>query len=270
MNKLFYDGKQYLEIPSGWHECEKWQLASLVAHLHQSQDLSAHRLLSFLILAASKNQFKHQLVISNLTDEQRHDAAKFMTHWLYDKPIFFRHNPFLKYKGYFGPGADFKFVYFQEFIKAEGFYNGYAKAHQAEDLDGLISCLYRPRSWPFDKKNPLNPDDPRVLYSAKLQETVRQKVVSWPHELKLTLFYYFDSCMQTLVKTFPWAFTPGDKVAPMIKNDSPKTLYHVARELAKGIELEKVLMRPVVEVFFELNESRIDAEKLKIQMKTNK
>jgi hypothetical protein len=72
-----------------------------------------------------------------------------------------------------------------------------------------------------------------------------------------------------LVKTFPWAFTPGDTVGPKLVNDSPKTLYHIARELAKGIELEKVLMRPIVPVFFELNEARIDAEKMKLEYKKN-
>lgn len=266
MNKLFYNGKDYLQIPANWQECERWQLASLVAHMHQKQDLNAHRLLAFLILSASKDHFKHQLVISTLSDEQRYDCARFLTHWLYDKPIFYRHNPFPKFKGYYGPGVDFKYLYFEEFIKAEGFYNAYAKSQNQEDLDGLIACLYRPKRWALDKRNHLNIDDPRVMFSNALQETMTEKVASWPFEMKLSVFYYFDSCLQMLVKTFPWAFEPGEKVAPKIKNDSPKNLYHIARELAKGIELEKVLLRPIVPVFFELNESRIEAEKLKLQM----
>ncbi|WBL42393.1 hypothetical protein PBT90_16780 [Algoriphagus halophytocola] len=270
MNKLFYDGTNALEIPAKWEECERWQLASLVEHMHQAQDLMAHKLLSFLILSATKDHLQHQLIIASLSDEERHDAAKFMTYWLYEKPIFIRHNPFPKFKGYFGPGADFKYVYFEEFIKAEKFYTAYAKEHKPEDLDSLVACLYRPKRWPWAKSNPLNPEDPRELYTAALFEVMKEKVASWPNGLKLSIFYYFDSCLQILVKNFPWAFEPGEKLPPKIKNDSPKTLYHIARELAKGIELEKVLLRPIVPVFFELNESRIDAEKLKIEMNKNK
>lgn len=270
MNKLFYDGTNHIELPSGWHECEKWQLASLVKHMHERQEVFSHRLLAFFILASTKDHFKHQLIIGSLSKEDRHDVAQYMTWWLYEKPIYYRHNPFPKFKGYFGPGADFKHLYFEEFIKAEKFYTDFAKHHRPEDLDGLIACLYRPRRWPFDAKNPLNPEDPRVLYSTALQETMTQKVAKWPEEMKLSVFYYFDSCLQLLVKLFPWAFTPAGESCPKLPNDSKKTLYHVARELAKGIQIETVLKRPIVPIFFELNESRIDAEKLKIQMKQNR
>ncbi len=266
MNKLFYNGIQSIEIPSGWHECERWQLAALVAHMHTREEAFAHRLLAFFILASTKDHFKHQLIIAGLDEEDRHDVAKQMTWWLYEKPIYFRHNPFLKFKGYYGPGADFKFVYFEEFIKAEKFYTAFAQDHKPEDLDGLISCLYRPGRYLFDEKNKLNPDDPRVLYSSKIQETMLAKVKEWPQEMKLSIFYYFDSCLQLLVKLFPWAFTPAGESGPKLANDSKKTLYHVARELAKGIQLEQVLMRPIVPIFFELNESRIDSEKIKLQI----
>ncbi len=270
MNKLFYNNVESLEVPSGWHECEKWQLAKLVKHLHEKEDASAHRLLSFFLLASTRDHFKHQLIIAGLSDEDRHDVAKYMTWWLYEKPIYFRHNPFPKFKGYHGPGADFKFVYFEEFIKAEKFYTAFAQEHKPEDLDSLIACLYRPGRWHFDSKNPLNQEDPRVLYTTAVFEMMREKVKDWPEEMKLSIFYYFDSCLQLLVKLFPWAFTPAGESGPRLPNDSKKTLYHVARELAKGIQLEQVLMRQIVPIFFELNESRIDAEKLKLQMKLKK
>jgi hypothetical protein len=131
----------------------------------------------------------------------------------------------------------------------------------------LVACLYRPGRWFRDEKNPLNPGDPRVLFSTSVFDTMLVKVKDWPDDLKLTIFYYFDCCLQILVKTFPWAFKPAGESGPKLPNDSKKTLYHVARELAKGIQLEQVLMRPVVPIFFELNESRIDSEKIKIQMK---
>lgn len=267
MNKLFYNGVQSIEIPSGWHECEKWQLAALVKHLHNREDLFAHRLLSFMLLASTKDHFRHQLIIAGLDEEDRHDVAKHMTWWLYEKPIYFRHNPFLKYKGYHGPGADFKYVYFEEFIKAEKFYTAFAQEHKHEDLDGLVACLYRPGRWFYDPKNPLNAEDPRVLFSTSVHATMLEKVTDWPEDMKLSIFYYFDSCLQLLVKLFPWAFTPAGESGPRLANDSKKTLYHVARELAKGIQLEQVLMRPIVPIFFELNESRIDAEKIKLQIK---
>lgn len=267
MNKLFYNGVDYIEVPSGWHECERWQLAALVRHMHDKQDLFAHRLMAFFILASTKDHFKHQLIIAGLDEEDRHDVAKHLTWWLYEKPIYFRHNPFPKYKGYHGPGADFQYVYFEEFIKAEKYYTAFAQDHQPEDLDGLVASLYRPKRWFYDEKNPLNPEDPRVLFSNSLHSVMLEKVKDWPEDLKLSIFYYFDSCLQLLVKLFPWAFTPAGESGPKLANDSKKTLYHVARELAKGIQLEQVLMRPVVPIFFELNESRIDAEKLKIQIK---
>lgn len=267
MNKLFYNREKFIEIPSKWDELERWQLASMVNHLHQVQDQYEHRLTSLLILAATKDSIRHQGVIAGLTEEDRYDVAKFMTWWVYDNPIYFTKNPFQKFKGYQGPGKDFKFLYFEEFIKAESFYNKYVKSNDMKDLDDLISCLYRPQRWPFDKTNPLNPEDIRVLYSSKIQETMAGKIAKWPTDMKLSIFYYFDSCLQLLVKTFPWAFTPGESIKQKLKNDSPKTLYHVARELAKGIELEKVLMRPIVPVFFELNEARIDAEKMKLEIK---
>jgi hypothetical protein len=269
LNKLFYNGANYIEIPGKWEELERWQIAALITHLHQPADIHLHRISSLLILAATKNHIQHQGIIAGLSEENRYDVAKFMTYWLYDKPIYFTHNPFQKFKGYYGPGKDFRYMYFEEFIKAEKYYNTYAKEQDPSALDGLISCLYRPKRWKFDKSNPLNPEDCRVLYSGKLQETMAAKVKEWPAEMKLSLFYWFDSCLQLLVKTFPWAFTPGETIGPKLRNDSPKTLYHIARELAKGIELEKVLSRPVVPVFFELNEARIDAEKMKLEYKQN-
>lgn len=269
MNKLFYNKEKYIPIPSEWPELDKWQLATLVKHLHAQDDLQEHRLISLLILAATKDHLSHQAVIAGLSKEDRYDVCKQMTWWLYDKPIYFTHNPFVKYKGYYGPGTNFKYLYFEEFIQAEKYYQAFSKDFKVEDLNGIVSCIYRPKRWHFDRKNELNPDDVRVLYSKALQETMLEKVKLWPEELKLSIYFYFDSCLQMLVKTFPWAFEPGDKVKPRIKNDSAKTLYHVARELAKGIELEKVLFRPIIPVFFELNESRIDAEKLKLDMQKN-
>jgi hypothetical protein len=266
MNKLFYSKEKTIEVPSNWTELEKWQIAALVSHVHKPDGAHEHRLTTFLILAATKDHIKHQAVIAGLSAEDRLDVTKFLTWWVYDKPIYFTHNPFQKHKGYYGPSKDFKFLYFEEFIKAEKYYTAYAKDQKQEDLDAMISCIYRPKKWPFDKSNPLNQEDCRVLYSSKIQESMLEKVKLWPLPMKMAIFYYYDSCLQLLVKTFPWAFTPGEKVGPKLKNESPKTLWHVARELAKGIELEKVLMRPIVPVFFELNEARIDAEKMKLEM----
>lgn len=266
MNKLFYNHNQCLEIPANWTELDRWQLSSLLEHVHTAGERHYHRLASLLILAATRDNVRHKAIIAGLSEENRFDVARFMTWWVYETPIKITDNLFAKFKGYYGPGKDFRYVYFEEFIKAEKYYTAYAASRQTADLDGLVSCLYRPKRWPFDRSNPLNRDDCRVLFSEKLRETMVQKVASWPLGMKLSVFYYFDSCLQLLQQTFPWAFEPGGQSSPKIKNESPKTLYHVARELAKGIELEKVLMRPVVPVFFELNEARVDAEKMKIEL----
>lgn len=269
MNKLFYTKTKYIEIPSAWEELDKWQIAGLVKHIHNADNMHAHRLLTFLLLAATKDHIRHQAVIAGLSEEDRYDVVNQMTWWVYQNPIYFTHNPFQKFKGYFGPGKDFKYLYFEEFIKAEKHYTAYAKDQKPEDLDKLMSCIYRPKRWPIDKSNPLNSEDCRVLYSTNLQATMLEKVAKWPLEMKMAIFFYYDSCLQLLVKTFPWAFTPGEKTGFKLRNESPKTLYHVARELAKGIELEKVLMRPIIPVFFELNEARIDAEKMKLEAAKN-
>jgi hypothetical protein len=269
LNKLFYNGQKYIELPSKWAELDRWQLSALIEHVHQQADIHDHRINTLLILAATRESVRHQGIIAGLTQEDRYDVAKFMTWWVYDNPIYFTHNPFQKYQGYYGPGKDLKFVYFEEFIKAEKYYTAYAKDHKPEDLDALISCLYRPKRWGRDAINPLNQEDCRILFSTKIQEMMLPKVAKWKSEMKLAIYYYFDSCLQLLVKTFPWAFEPGEKVSFRLRNDSPKTLYHIARELAKGIELEKVLMRPIIPVFFELNEARIDSEKMKLQIAKN-
>lgn len=170
------------------------------------------------------------------------------------------------YRGYAGPADNLQNMKMLEFCHSEFYYTKYEAEKKIEDLDALVSVLYRPKKSWFTYSYRKNPDgDFRIAFNPNSMGYYQKKVAKWPMHVKLAIFHFYQGVRSVIIARNPKVFDNASG------EESLYGLWSLMRSVAKGGhlgDLDKVTDQYVDTVLMELNETVAEAEK--IEMERNK
>jgi hypothetical protein len=109
------------------------------------------------------------------------------------------------YKRLYGPISGFDNMVMTEFHFSEMAYRRLVVENVPEALEELISILYRPAKYPYNKV--VNQEgDVRIPFNKNETNIMIRKIARWPEVVKHAIFIWYDNCRQALINNNPLVF----------------------------------------------------------------
>lgn len=111
-----------------------------------------------------------------------------------------------KYKGFYGPAADFENLVMCEFVFSEDAFFKWKESGDEQHLNALVAVLYRRPKAHYD--HTVNADgDGRLPFNEYLaQYHAKQTVARWPLAVRRAIAFWYEGCRERLFADFPNVF----------------------------------------------------------------
>jgi hypothetical protein len=261
--KLIELNKKFIKVPESWNELTAKQLVAVMNYLFIRNDPDNARTLHLqrILLGLSENQYRKLPA-----DEV--DEFLYLVEFLFQEKIELTKNILPEYADknlegeldvFYGPADECMNLTAVELAFAESHMMQWFAEKSEEELDKLVSILYRPGKKDYDAER--NPDgDLREAFNENISYYNAKKYIRlWPKSAKLAILFWFRGCWQKWVDD-------NDKVFNGSGDPALHGMISVLRNVAKdGIygDIDKVNKMVVPNLLIELSEVIAEAEKIK-------
>jgi hypothetical protein len=205
MNCVFINNKKYT-APGSFNELSKEQLLHIIALLHSRLNKISYQMkVLFTLVSFKKKDLK------GVNAEHLYDMLALTDFTLTKINLTKNLLPEIKVNGItlHGPSDRLSNIIFIEFIKAEKYYIDYAKTNNEASLNKLVAILYRPQRIDISATDPKFDGDIRERYNDHFIESrsaVGSPLAGVPINIKRAIFFFYQSCRESIVAIFPEIF----------------------------------------------------------------
>jgi hypothetical protein len=262
-----YYNKTRIRVPESWNQLTRKQLVRLTDLLHKGlhEDVVALEALRIL-WSKTKLQFYGLMRLwkPKVWDDLKVRALAHIT-WIFEKEVVLTEQLIPKYKGLYGPAAEFNNLKMIEFHACEVYYHRYISDKDIVWLNRLVAVLYRPGKKKYNKK--LDKDgDIREPFSEYISAYYADRCAKWSEAVKQSILTWYDGNRQMLIKFNQDVFSGKSDS----KSNIADGMYGVIRAIAQsGIhgDFDKVSEMNVHKAVMEMRKSIEEYQEQERQLK---
>jgi hypothetical protein len=207
---IYYD-KTRINVPENWNQLTRKQLVRLTALLHKGlhEDVVA---LEALRILWSKTKLRFYGIMRlwkpKVWDDLKVRALEHIT-WIFEKEIVLTEQLLAKYKGLYGPAAEFNNLKMIEFHACEVYYHRYISDKDIVWLNRLVAVLYRPAKEGSFKTflgiktgqdHRKTAGDIRQPFDEYISGYYSDKISKWNMAVRQSILTWYDGNRQMLIK----------------------------------------------------------------------
>lgn len=265
--KLIKLNKRFIAVPDQWNELTGSQLVQVMNILFIERFTDDQKVFQLQRILFSMSRRKYRQLPSTEIDEYL-----YLVTFLMQGKIELTKNSLPKYRhisvfgswdDFYGPTDECMNLIGLELVFAESFMMSWFDSKSDQDLNKLVSTLYRLPKKGYDHKR--NPDgDVREQFNENICFYNADRYIRyWPKSVKLAILFWFRGCWQKWVDDNPDVFKGGGDPA---KYGMISVLRNVAKDGIYG-DFDKVGKTYVNQLLIELNETVAEAERIKAATK---
>jgi hypothetical protein len=243
-------------IPTTWNELTGQQLVRVLRVCNRN----------YTVLVAQVHLFKILMGIRWIKlwwlGPAEIDDKLYLVDWVFEENTLTK-NLIPKYNNFYGPADNLNNLQLCEFIFTEQCYQQFKYNGKDEDLNMLISILYRPPKKLYNRQRN-EEGDIRESFNDNLTSLYAKKVNRWPLSVKEAILFWYEGCRNNLVRKNPEVFggTGGDPA----KYGLWSVMRGVAEKAIHG-NINQVEKMYVHVFMMELNELVAEADRIKAAYK---
>lgn len=201
---LFGENTLTTEIPTSWNELTADQLAFIAGLLHSNQDMDKYQFRILVIKKLLKLKWHHILILK----DRIVDLYPFFS-WIEEENTLTENKfPVIKLEGieFYGPIGDFETLTADEWTEADTAFMDYNESKDISDLDRMISCLWRERSFLKSPESENWEGDYRIKFSEHRVKLIQTYIKKMDVGIKYAILTWYMGCRQDWEKLFERVF----------------------------------------------------------------
>lgn len=194
------------DIPTSWNQLTTWQLKRIASVIFSDRDSKKITFLLVVYLFMPRISFWNILKLFFLFTQVPYSNLKDYTKFLYSENDLTKFPKKLRsrFKYLYGPADRLSNVNIEEYAYADLFYYNWAKTKKTEDLDRLVSVLYRPKSNDTEEST-----DSRQAFNKDKLRFHAKSVARLSYITKITIMMAFQGSRDSIIKRYKNVYKKG-------------------------------------------------------------